>query len=158
MAGSRNVTLVVTLGGKTHGALIEGAREAVEHHRVDDALVAELREAASESGELFWPMPLPDELRATINSGIADIANANPGVAAGGMLLAGVFLREFVGAVGAQPDDGEEAPRIPWAHLDIAGSEENKGGPYGFTGKGGTGVAVRLLVRHAERLAERSKA
>ncbi|AYG05020.1 leucyl aminopeptidase [Gryllotalpicola protaetiae] len=115
----------------------------------DDGLVDELRAAAADSGELLWPMPLPDELRATINSGIADLANANPGVAAGGMLLAGVFLREFVGAQA----DGDDAPRIPWAHLDIAGSEENKGGPYGFTGKGGTGVAVRLLVRHAERLA-----
>jgi leucyl aminopeptidase len=116
----------------------------------DDELVAELRAAAAESGEPIWPMPLPDELRATINSPIADIANANPGVPAGGMLLAGVFLREFVGT---QAGDGDDAPRIPWAHLDIAGSEENKGGPYGFTGKGGTGVAVRLLVRHAERVA-----
>jgi leucyl aminopeptidase len=115
----------------------------------DDALVGELREAAAEAGELVWPMPLPDELRATINSGVADIANANPGVPAGGMLLAGVFLREFVGT---QAGD-EESALIPWAHLDIAGSEENKGAPYGFTGKGGTGVSVRLLVRHAERLA-----
>ncbi|GAA4193182.1 leucyl aminopeptidase [Gryllotalpicola kribbensis] len=120
----------------------------------DDELVAELREAAAETGELFWPMPLPDELRATINSGLADIANANPGVPAGGMLLAGIFLREFVGAQA----DGDDAARIPWAHLDIAGSEENKGGAYGFTGKGGTGVAVRLLVRHAERLAAGAKA
>jgi leucyl aminopeptidase len=119
----------------------------------DDALLEELRAAAAETGELFWPMPLPDELRATINSPVADIANANPGVAAGGMLLAGVFLREFVGT-----QDGEDAPRIPWAHLDTAGSEENKGGPYGFTGKGPTGVAVRLLVRHAERLAGRAEA
>jgi leucyl aminopeptidase len=116
----------------------------------DDDLVAQLRTAAAEAGELFWPMPLPDELRATINSGVADIANANPGVPAGGMLLAGIFLREFVGA---QAGGGEDGPRIPWAHLDIAGSEENKGAPYGFTGKGGTGVSVRLLVRHAERLA-----
>ncbi|WP_022880890.1 leucyl aminopeptidase [Gryllotalpicola ginsengisoli] len=107
----------------------------------DDALLEQLREAAAETGELFWPMPLPAELRSTISSPIADIANANPGVPAGGMLLAGVFLREFVG-------EG-----IAWAHLDIAGSEENKGGPYGFTGKGPTGVAVRMLLRHAERVA-----
>jgi len=115
----------------------------------DDELLAALREAAGETGELFWPMPLPEELRATINSPIADIANANPGVPAGGMLLAGVFLREFVGRRG----EAEDAPRIPWAHLDIAGSEENKGAPYGFTQKGATGVAVRLLIRHAERMA-----
>jgi leucyl aminopeptidase len=121
----------------------------------DDELVGELREAAAETGELFWPMPLAEELRATINSGVADIANANPGVAAGGMLLAGVFLREFVGS---RAGEGDDAGSIPWAHLDIAGSEENKGAPYGFTGKGGTGVAVRLLLRHAERLASRAEA
>ncbi|MCL2516285.1 MAG: leucyl aminopeptidase [Microbacteriaceae bacterium] len=118
----------------------------------DDELVAALREAATETGELFWPMPFAAELRASIASPLADIANANPGVAAGGMLLAGIFLREFVGTLG----DDEDAVRIPWAHLDIAGSEENKGGPYGFTGKGGTGVAVRMLLRHVERLAARA--
>jgi len=118
----------------------------------DDDLVAELREAANEAGELFWPMPFAEELRASINSSLADIANANPGVAAGGMLLAGIFLREFVGTLG----EGDDAARIPWAHLDIAGSEENKGAPYGFTGKGGTGVSVRMLLRHIERLAARA--
>ncbi|MFC4244466.1 leucyl aminopeptidase [Gryllotalpicola reticulitermitis] len=119
----------------------------------DEELIGELRAAAAETGELFWPMPLPEELRATINSPIADIANANPGVPAGGMLLAGVFLREFVGTRG----DGDDAPRIPWAHLDIAGSEENKGAPFGFTQKGATGVAVRLLIRHSERVAQASQ-
>ncbi len=122
----------------------------------DDELVGQLREAAGDTGELFWPMPLAEELRATINSNIADIANANPGVAAGGMMLAGVFLREFVGT--RSEEEGGDATRIPWAHLDIAGSEENKAGGYGFTGKGGTGVAVRTLLRHAERLAGAAKA
>jgi leucyl aminopeptidase len=34
-------------------------------------------------------------------------------------------------------------------HLDIAGSSEHKGSPYGFTEKGPTGVAVRALVAFA---------
>ena len=39
------------------------------------------------------------------------------------MLLAGVFLREFVGLEGRR---GRAA--IPWAHLDIAGPAFNTGG------------------------------
>lgn len=111
-----------------------------------DGLVDEVLSAARDSGELLWPMPLSSELRATINSDVADIANANPGQTAGGMLLAGVFLQEFVGRTG----DEEDAPRIPWAHLDIAGPAKGPAAPYGFTGKGPSAVSVRALVRLAE--------
>jgi leucyl aminopeptidase len=112
----------------------------------DDALVQKVVSAATDAGELVWPMPLPGELRASLNSEIADIANANPGNTAGGMLLAGVFLQEFVGTTG----EGESATRIPWAHLDIAGPAKGPAAPYGFTGKGPTGVTVRALLRLAE--------
>ncbi|MEO7123667.1 MAG: leucyl aminopeptidase [Lacisediminihabitans sp.] len=111
----------------------------------ESELVAQVITAAKETGELFWPMPLPSELRALINSDIADIANAKIGSTAGGMLLAGLFLQEFVG-----PRKGEPESRIPWAHLDIAGPANNSGGGYGFTGKGASGVAVRALLRLAE--------
>jgi leucyl aminopeptidase len=112
----------------------------------DETLVQQVVSAAAGAGELFWPMPLPGELRASLNSEVADIANANPGNTAGGMLLAGVFLQEFVGTVG----EGESAARIPWAHLDIAGPAKGPASPYGFTGKGPTGVTVRALLRLAE--------
>ncbi|MEO7017933.1 MAG: leucyl aminopeptidase [Leifsonia sp.] len=112
----------------------------------DDELVAQVVDAAKASGELLWAMPLPGELRATINSDVADIANANPGNTAGGMLLAGVFLQEFVGRTG----DTEDSPRIPWAHLDIAGPAKGPSAPFGFTGKGPTAVTVRALIRLAE--------
>lgn len=114
----------------------------------DDALVESVRASAASAGELFWPMPLPGELRAAINSEVADIANAAPGNTAGGMLLAGVFLREFVG-------NAENGSRIPWAHLDIAGPAQLKGSPYGFVGKGATGVAVRTLIALAEDFSHR---
>jgi leucyl aminopeptidase len=114
----------------------------------DDALVESVRASAASTGELFWPMPLPGELRTAINSEVADIANAAPGNTAGGMLLAGVFLREFVG-------NAEDGSRIPWAHLDIAGPAQLKGSPYGFIGKGATGVAVRTLIALAEDFSHR---
>jgi leucyl aminopeptidase len=112
----------------------------------EDELVAQVVDAAEATGELLWPMPLPGELRATINSEVADIANANPGNTAGGMLLAGVFLQEFVGTTG----EGDDAARIPWAHLDIAGPAKGPSSPYGFTGKGPSAVSVRALLRLAE--------
>jgi leucyl aminopeptidase len=108
-------------------------------------LVSRVADAAEKTGELVWPMPLPAELRALINSDIADIANARIGSTAGGMLLAGLFLQEFVGG-----QKGNADSRIPWAHLDIAGPANNGAGGYGFTGKGATGVAVRALLRLAE--------
>ncbi len=112
----------------------------------DDELVSQVVDAAKATDELLWPMPLPAELRATINSDVADIANANPGNTAGGMLLAGIFLQEFVGTRG----ESENAERIPWAHLDIAGPAKGPASPYGFTGKGPTAVSVRALIRLAE--------
>ncbi|OYX53119.1 MAG: hypothetical protein B7Y93_08110 [Micrococcales bacterium 32-70-13] len=115
----------------------------------DDALVERVRAAAADTGELVWPMPLPAELRPLLKSDVADIANAKPGSTAAGMLLAGVFLREFVGRSGDEAD----APRIPWAHLDIAGPANNPGAPFGYTPKGPSGVTVRLLVRLAEGFA-----
>ncbi|MDX2026326.1 leucyl aminopeptidase [Microcella sp.] len=117
----------------------------------DDALVAKVQAAAADTGELVWPMPLPAELRPLLKSDVADLANAKPGSTAAGMLLAGVFLREFVGTT----SDDADAPRIPWAHLDIAGPANNPAGAFGYTPKGPSGVMVRLLVRLAERFATR---
>ncbi|MGA1836987.1 leucyl aminopeptidase [Herbiconiux sp. 11R-BC] len=109
----------------------------------DDELVSAVLEAAREAGEPLWHMPLPAEMRSLLASDIADIANVKPGNTAGGMLVAGVFLQEFV----AKRDDGS---RIPWVHLDIAGAAQNKEGGYGFTVKGPTGATVRTLLRFAE--------
>ncbi|KZX21890.1 Cytosol aminopeptidase [Rathayibacter tanaceti] len=128
---------VVALGNRTVGTL------------GDDALVARVLDAARTAGETFWHMPLPAELRPLLNSDVADIANVKPGNTAGGMLVAGHFLREFVGTRG----EGDEATVIPWAHLDIAGPSSNGGSGYGFTGAGATGVSVRALIVLAERFA-----
>jgi leucyl aminopeptidase len=112
----------------------------------DEELVGRVLTASKATDELAWPMPLPGELRGLLKSEIADIANAKIGNKAAGMLLAGVFLQEFIGTNG----DGDDAARIPWAHLDIAGSAQNEGGGWGFTKAGPTGVAVRTLIRLAE--------
>jgi leucyl aminopeptidase len=106
--------------------------------------VSAVEAAAFDSGELVWHMPLPAEMRARLDTDVADIANAKIGSTAGGMLLAGVFLREFVGS--SKPGAKTQA----WAHLDIAGTANNDAAAYGYTPKGATGVALRTLVSVAE--------
>ncbi len=108
-----------------------------------DSVTAALKSAADRAGELVWPMPLPEELRPSLDSQVADLANI--GERNGGMMTAAVFLREFVGKNG----DGQQ---IPWAHVDIAGPSFNNGAPYGYTPKQGTGCTVRTLVAYAEDL------
>ncbi|MBQ0830028.1 leucyl aminopeptidase [Streptomyces tagetis] len=121
--------MMLALGNRTYGIMAN-----------DDAFRTAVHEAAEEVGEPAWPMPLPEHLRKGMDSPTADIANM--GERMGGGLVAGLFLREFVG-------EG-----IAWAHLDIAGPAFNEGGPFGYTPKGGTGSAVRTLVRVAELAAE----
>ena len=48
-------------------------------------------------GEDAWSMPFPDHIRSELDSRVADIANVT-GHRNGGMLAAGIFLREFVPA------------------------------------------------------------
>ncbi len=120
----------VALGNRTAGVMAS-----------DDSLAAEIADAARRAGEAMWPMPLPEDLRKGLDSTVADIANVS-GDRSGGMLVAGLFLREFVPA------------GVRWAHLDIAGPAYNDGGPYGYVTKGGTGAAVRTLVQIAADVAE----
>jgi leucyl aminopeptidase len=101
----------------------------------DEALAAELLEAAGEAGEPAWRLPLPPEYHREIESDIADLKNV--GDRYGGALIAGLFLQEFV--------DGR-----PWVHLDIAGPARSDSED-GYLGKGSTGAAVRTLLSWLER-------
>ncbi|MGW7290623.1 leucyl aminopeptidase [Streptomyces sp. NPDC054847] len=120
--------MVLALGNRTFGIMAN-----------DDAFRTSIHEIAEEVGEASWPMPLPSELRKGMDSPTADIANM--GERMGGGLVAGLFLKEFVG-------EG-----ITWAHLDIAGPAFHEGAPFGYTPKGGTGSSIRTLVKLAERTA-----
>ncbi|WP_417512045.1 leucyl aminopeptidase [Microbacterium sp.] len=112
----------------------------------DDDAVREYLAATETADELAWALPLPSYMEDSLDSPIADMINANMGDRAGGSMFAGLFLQRFVGRVSDEPD----AERIPWVHLDIAGSSENGSAPYGFTDKGATGATVRSLVAYAE--------
>jgi leucyl aminopeptidase len=95
-----------------------------------DHFVENVRAVAAHAGDRVWRMPLFDEYRDQLKSGIADLMNS--GGRPGGSITAAIFLREFTGG-------------LPWAHLDIAGTVwEDEGRPY--MPKGPTGVGVRTLV------------
>ncbi|PSK99737.1 leucyl aminopeptidase [Haloactinopolyspora alba] len=116
--------VVVALGKRVSGIMSN-----------DDDVRAGVHDASLRAGEQMWPLPLPSELREKLDSPVADIANI--GDRNGGSLQAGLFLNEFV-------DQGTN-----WAHLDIAGPAFSDKA-FGYTHKGGTGAAVRTLVRVVE--------
>ena len=97
---------------------------------------------SQEVGENAWPMPLPDELKDDLKSTVADLANVS-GSRYAGMLVAGSYLHEFV------------ADGVAWAHIDVAAPAYNTGGPWGYTGKGGTGVPTRTMFAVLEDVAAR---
>jgi leucyl aminopeptidase len=119
----------VALGARTPGVM--GSDEFRDR-------VAEISQAVGENG---WPMPLPEELKDDLKSTVADLANVS-GSRYAGMLVAGTYLREFV------------ADGVQWAHIDIAGPAYNTGGPWGYTGKGGTGVPTRTMFAVLEDIAQ----
>ncbi|WP_017606979.1 leucyl aminopeptidase [Nocardiopsis alkaliphila] len=129
--------LVVDIATLTGAQLVALGTRVFAVMSNDDAVREAVVASATAEGEPSWPMPLPAELRAGLDSAVADIANV-AGERWGGMLSAGVFLKEFI-------EEGNK-----WAHLDIAGPSFNQGGPHGHTSKGGTGAGTRTLVRIAE--------
>ncbi|MGH2705044.1 MAG: leucyl aminopeptidase [Actinomycetota bacterium] len=118
--------MVIALGKKVAGYFA---------NRAD--LAAEVEAASEASGEPVWRMPLIDDLRAEIDSEIADVKNT--GGRWGSPIFGALFLRDFVG-------------EVPWAHLDIAGparsDKEQRELP-----KGATGFGTRLLIDWVERRA-----
>jgi len=112
---------IVALGDRTAGLM--GNNEELKVRLID---------SATDVGELLWPLPLPDHLRPTLDSEVADLRNIGSGPY-GGALVAGTFLREFVG-------------ETAWAHLDIAGPAGSTSS-YDEVARGGTGFGVRTLVR-----------
>jgi leucyl aminopeptidase len=119
----------VALGARTPGVM--GSDEFRDR-------VAAISQQVGENG---WPMPLPDELKDDLKSTVADLANVS-GQRFAGMLVAGVFLREFV------------ADGVNWAHIDVAGPAYNTGSPWGYTPKGGTGVPTRTMFAVLEDIAD----
>src|SRR6202051_3244642 len=97
----------------------------------DQAFTDQLLASGKAAGEKMWPLPIDDDYREMIKSGIADIQNVGSGNG-GGAITAAMFLKELTGDT-------------PWIHLDIAGTAwQDDVKPW--NAKGATGVGVRTLV------------
>lgn len=150
-ASMENPDLIVDVATLTGAATIALGNRLTGVMGVGNA-VDKIQSAASAAGELVWHMPLPTELRKIIDSDVADMMNSKLGNPAGGMLVGGLFLKEFVGNRPAKK--GEKAEQIDWAHLDIANTADNDVAPYSYNGRGATGVILRTLVTLAEHMAK----
>ena len=104
----------------------------------DDPTYERFKAALGKAGEKMWRLPVDDEYKEQIRSGIADIVNS--GGRWGGAITAAMFLKEF-------------AEDTPWIHLDIAGTawmEEQKP----WIAKGPSGIALRSLVEFVRGFAQ----
>ena len=73
----------------------------------DEALAADLLEAARAVGDPLWRMPLWPGYRAALETEIADLRNDSAAWAQAGSVTAALFLQKFAPTTGA------------WAHMDI---------------------------------------
>ena len=136
LAGESNPDAIVDIATLTGAQMVALGGRVAGIMANDDAFRDRVRAAADGSGEAAWPMPLPKDLRAQLESAVADLSHK--GERWGGMLTAGLFLSEFV----------DES--TPWAHVDIAGPSFNEGSAYGYTPKGATGYGVGTLLSLVE--------
>ncbi|RBM09628.1 leucyl aminopeptidase [Novacetimonas cocois] len=97
----------------------------------DDTLAQQLAATGEVVGDRLWRMPMCASYLELLRSDIADLKNI--GGRAGGSITAAKFLECFVN-------------KVPWAHLDIAGTAFASKGTACIP-KGATGYGVRLLDR-----------
>lgn len=103
----------------------------------NEHLATGLFDAGERVHERLWKMPLDEEYLELIRGDDSDLKNS--GGRKAHPVIGGMFLKQFV-------DD-----KIPWAHLDIAGTATtDKDQPY--CPKGATGFGVRLLIDFIENL------
>ncbi|NJK41658.1 MAG: leucyl aminopeptidase [Acaryochloridaceae cyanobacterium SU_2_1] len=124
------VDAIVDLATLTGACIVALGNDIAGLWTAEEALAAELKQAAVLAGEKFWQMPLESSYFDGLKSPIADMKNTGP--RPGGSITAALFLQQYV-------------EKTPWAHLDIAGpvwAEKE----HGYLNAGATGFAVRTLI------------
>ncbi|MBV8650797.1 MAG: leucyl aminopeptidase [Alphaproteobacteria bacterium] len=124
--------LMVDLATLTGAIIIALGHENAGLFSNNDELAERLTKAGKAVGEHLWRLPLADAYDREMDSDAADIKNISGG-RAGGSITAAQFLQRFVN-------------KVPWAHLDIAGTAWSKKDAPTIP-KGATAFGVRLLER-----------
>ena len=104
----------------------------------DDELAHEVIEAGARVGEKLWQLPMYEEYEEQIKSNVADVKNTGGRLA--GAQTAAKLLAMF-------------SEDTPWAHLDMAGTDDSDK-VKGIYVKGATGTPVRTLVSFVRGRAE----
>jgi leucyl aminopeptidase len=122
---------MIDLATLTGAIMIALGKEYAGLFSNDDKLSKQLTEAGEAEGEKVWRMPMGAAYDKMIDSRFADMKNV--GGRDGGSITAAQFLQRFVN-------------KLPWAHLDIAGTA--MASPQTATNQSwGSGWGVRLLNR-----------
>lgn len=117
-----------TLTGSAHSTFGNGMAALMSNHK---RLAAMLLKAGENSGERLWQLPLPDDYKESIKSKTADLKNAGYGRAS--CIKAGLFLSEFTA-------------KIPFAHIDMAGTAFLSRPNLFYAREGATGYGMRLVL------------
>lgn len=104
----------------------------------DADLQAGLKRAGEATGDIAWPMPLPEDYAEYVKGKTAEVANLAP-MPWGGAITAAAFLDHFV------------ADKYPWAHLDIAGVAWAMNGKKHLAG-GATGAGLRVVLNYLREM------
>lgn len=99
---------IIDLATLTGSIVVALGEECTGLFSNNDELSHQLTEAGKKSYERVWRMPLISEYKEGLKSSIADLRNIT-GDRRAGSIVAALFLEHFI-------------KKVPWAHLDIAGT------------------------------------
>lgn len=120
---------VIDIATLTGAAIIALGSPASAMYSNDEELAEQLTQAAEDSQDRIWRMPLWEEYQSQLNSAFADMQNI--GGREAGSVTAACFLARFT-------------KEYEWAHLDVAGSAFRGSG----SNKGATGRPVGVLTQY----------
>lgn len=128
-----NPSAIVDIATLTGAIAMALGNTAAGLYYTGDDLRASLEQAAQNSDERLWAMPLYPEYSKVIESETADIRNSGGAGSRGGAGLGAAFLKHFV-----------TVPK--WGHVDMASVMLNSGDVPYATGKTASGYGARLLA------------
>lgn len=140
MAAEENPDCIIelsTLTGAIANFLDDGMAGVMGNN---ESLVSMLLDSGQHTGERLWQLPLIEDYKESIKSKIADLKNAGYGRAPA--IKAGLFLNEFI-------------KKIPFAHIDIAGTAFLSKSNTFYAQEGATGFGVRLLLDFLQHLGKK---
>ena len=128
LACENNPDLILDFATLTGAARVAVGTEIPALFSNSSELSLGIQNAAKDTGEIVWPLPLHKGYRHELDSSVADLVNSTP-TGYGGAITAALYLNEFV-------DDDKQ-----WAHFDVMAwnTRERPGRPKG-------GEAMGLLV------------